>query len=175
MPEPTVAVRASKIKLLILDIDGVLTSGHVVYDSEGREIKFFDVTDGHGMKLLMRTGVEIALLSGRKSEANRVRAKDLGITELVEDTKIKLPAFEKLAAKFGIQPEEAAFMGDDLIDLPPMRAAGLALAPASARPEALAAAHWVSKRSGGRGAVRDACELILRAQGTWDEVTARYF
>ncbi len=175
MAQETVARRAARIKLLVLDIDGVLTDGRVVYDSRGGETKFFDVTDGHGLKLLQRAGVEVALISGRESEVNRRRAAELGISEVVEDAKIKLPVLEEMLRRKGLEPGEVAFMGDDLIDLPPMRAVGLALAPAGARPEAKAAAHWVSARAGGRGAVREACELILRASGKWQEVTARYF
>jgi 3-deoxy-D-manno-octulosonate 8-phosphate phosphatase (KDO 8-P phosphatase) len=175
MAAKTAAARAAAIRLLVLDIDGVLTDGRVVYDDQGGEIKYFDVTDGHGIKLLMRAGVKVALLSGRKSRANRTRARDLGIEELIEDCKVKLPAFESLLSRKGVEPHETAYMGDDLIDLPPMRAAGLALAPASARLEARRTAHWVSPRPGGRGAVRDACELILKASGKWEEVTKRYF
>ena len=175
MAQETVAQRAARIRLLVLDIDGVLTDGRVIYDSGGGETKHFDVTDGHGLKLLQRAGVEVALLSGRESVVNRRRAAELGIGEVVEDAKIKLPVLEEMLRRKGLEPEEVAYMGDDLIDLPAMRAVGLALAPASARPEAKAAAHWVSRRAGGRGAVRDACELILRASGKWQEVTARYF
>lgn len=172
---PTLAARAARIKLLVLDVDGVLTDGRVVYDADGREIKFFDIQDGHGLKLLQRTGVKVALLSGRESNVNRLRARELGIEELHEDCKIKLPVFEEILGAHGLQPEQVAFMGDDLIDLPPMRAAGLALAPANAVPEVKAAAHWVAPKPGGGGAVRMACELIMKSSGTWQEVTARYF
>lgn len=171
----TLAARAARVKLLILDVDGVLTDGRVVYDAEGREIKFFDIQDGHGLKLLQRTGVKVALLSGRESNVNRIRARELGIEELHEDCKIKLPVFEKILAAHKLTAEAVAFMGDDLIDLPPMRAAGLALAPANAVPEVKEAAHWVFPKPGGGGAVRLACELIMKSAGTWQEVTARYF
>ncbi len=172
---PTLAARAARIKLLILDVDGVMTDGRVVYDAEGREIKFFDIQDGHGLKLLQRTGVKVALLSGRQSEVNRIRARELGIEELHEDCKIKLPVFEEILNAHGLPAEQVAFMGDDLIDLPPMRAAGLALAPANAAPEVKSAAHWVAPKPGGGGAVRLVCELIMKSSGTWQEVTARYF
>ncbi len=171
----TVAQRAARVSLLVLDVDGVLTDGRVIYDSDGREIKHFDVRDGHGLKLLQRAGVRVALLSGRGSEANRVRARELGIERLLESIKVKLPALEELMAAHEVSPEQVAYMGDDLIDLPAMRAVGLALAPADAQPEARALAHWVSRHPGGRGAVRQACELILRSSGAWDEVTSRYF
>ncbi|BEQ14892.1 KdsC family phosphatase [Desulfoferula mesophila] len=175
MSEITAQERAARIKLLVLDIDGVLTDGRVVYDQDGRELKFFDIKDGHGLKLLQRAGFKIVWLSGRASKVNQVRAQELGIDELVEDCKIKLPRFERVLSEHGMQPEQAAFMGDDLIDLPPMRAAGLALAPADAWPEVRQAAHWVATLPGGRGAVRQACELLLKASGKWDEVTGRYF
>lgn len=175
MPPLTLMQRAANVRLLVLDIDGVLTDGRVLTDSHGGEIKSFDIKDGHGLKLLMRTGIQVALLSGRASLANQARAGELGITDLREGVKIKLPVFRELLAAHGLQPSQAAFMGDDLIDLPPLRAAGLALAPADAMPEVRAAAHWIARQPGGRGAVRAACQLILHAQGTWDEVIARYF
>ncbi len=175
MPGQSVTQRAARVRLLVLDVDGVLTDGRVVYDDQGREIKFFDVKDGHGLKLLQRAGVEVAWLSGRGSQANRVRAQELGVERLIEQCKVKLPALHDLMAACGVGPEQVAYMGDDLIDLPAMRAVGLALAPADAQPEARAAAHWVCTQPGGRGAVRQACELILKASGAWPEVTARYF
>jgi 3-deoxy-D-manno-octulosonate 8-phosphate phosphatase (KDO 8-P phosphatase) len=171
----TLAARAARIKLLVLDVDGVLTDGRVVYDADGREIKFFDIQDGHGLKLLQRTGVKVALLSGRESNVNRIRAGELGIEELHEDCKIKLPVFEEILASHKLPAEQVAFMGDDLIDLPPMRAAGLALAPSNAILEVKETAHWVTPKPGGGGAVRLACELIMKSSGTWEEVTARYF
>jgi len=175
MSDTSVEQRAAKIKLLILDIDGVLTDGRVIYDQDGHELKFFDIKDGHGIKLLQRAGFQIAWLSGRKSIPNQVRARELGIDELVEDCKIKLPEFQRLVSERGLKPEQAAFMGDDLIDLPPMRACGLAMAPADAWPEVRDMAHWVATLPGGRGAVRQACELLLKACGKWKEVAGRYF
>jgi 3-deoxy-D-manno-octulosonate 8-phosphate phosphatase (KDO 8-P phosphatase) len=175
MPAQSVAQRAAQIKLLVLDVDGVLTDGRVVYDDQGREIKFFDVRDGHGLKLLQRAGVEVAWLSGRGSQANRVRAQELGVERLIEQCKVKLPALQELMSACGVTPDQVAYMGDDLIDLAAMRAVGLALAPADAQPEARAAAHWVCAQPGGRGAVRQVCELILKASGAWEQVTARYF
>jgi 3-deoxy-D-manno-octulosonate 8-phosphate phosphatase (KDO 8-P phosphatase) len=171
----TLAARAARVKLLVLDVDGVLTDGRVVYDADGREIKFFDIQDGHGIKILQRTGVKLALLSGRESNVNRIRAQELGIEELHEDCKVKLPVFEKILTAHGLKAEQVAFMGDDLIDLPPMRVAGLALAPSNAVLEVKQAAHWVALKPGGAGAVRLACELIMKSAGTWQEATARYF
>ncbi len=170
----TAAVRATKVRMLVLDVDGVLTDGRVVYDDAGRELKFFDVRDGHGIKLWQRAGFQMAWLSGRGCEANRVRARELGIDPLLEQVKVKLPVLEELIARQGLTPEQVAFMGDDLIDLPPMRAVGLALAPADAIPEVRETAHWVAGLPGGRGAVRQAIEFLLKSSGAWAEVTARY-
>jgi len=167
--------RAARIKLLVLDVDGVLTDGRVVYDAAGGEIKFFDVRDGHGLKLWQRAGHGLIWLSGRGCQANRVRAQELGVDQLIEQSKVKLPVFLDVIAQRGLEPSQVAYMGDDLIDLPPMRVAGLAMAPADADPEAVRAAHWVADKPGGRGAVRQAVELILKAQGRWAEVTARYY
>lgn len=175
MTAPDAAARAARIKLLVLDVDGVLTDGRVVWDTNGAEIKFFDVKDGHGLKLLTRAGVQVAWLSGRQSEANRVRARELGVTELIEGSKVKLPVLVELLERLGVSPAEAAFMGDDLIDLPPMRHVGLALCPADAVEEVRREAHWVSDRPGGHGAVRQACELLLKSSGAWAEQTARYY
>lgn len=167
--------RAALVKLLVLDVDGVLTDGRVVYDHQGKEIKFFDVRDGHGLKLFERAGLECVWLSGRESEANKIRAAELGAAELIEDCKIKLPKLEDVVSRRGLEMSQVAYMGDDLIDLPCMRAVGLALAPADAIHEALEAAHWVAPFPGGRGAVRAAVELLLKATGNWEKVTARYF
>ncbi|MCB2189233.1 MAG: phenylphosphate carboxylase subunit delta [Deltaproteobacteria bacterium] len=175
MDQPTVAQRARAIKLLILDVDGVLTDGRVTYDDSGNELKTFDIRDGHGLKLLMRAGIEVAWLSGRGSKANQVRAAELAISELRENCHFKLPVLEEMLAARGLAPEAVAFMGDDVIDLPPMRQVGLALCPADAVVEVRQQAHWVSKKPGGKGAVREACELLMKSNGKWAEVTDRYY
>lgn len=175
MQSMTLPQKAARIKLLVLDIDGVLTDGRVVYDSDGREIKYFDVKDGHGLKMLMRTGVEIALLSGRESEVNRKRAKELGIEDITEKTYVKLPAFQEIMKRKARTPEETAYMGDDLIDLPPMRAAGLTFAPKNAVVEVRQQVDMVCDHEGGKGAVRQVCEFLMRSAGTWEEMTKRYF
>lgn len=171
----TLHQRVLGIKLLILDVDGVLTDGRVIYDSEGRETKCFDIKDGHGLKLLQRAGYEVALLSGRESKVNRIRAKELGIQNIRENCTQKLPVFEEILAERQLDYGQAAFMGDDLIDLPVMRECGLALAPADAVDEVRAVAHWISDLPGGRGAVRQACEMILKNGDAWNQVTARYY
>ncbi len=171
---PSLHQRLRRVKLLVLDIDGVLSDGRVIYDNQGREIKCFDVKDGHGLKLLMRAGIQVVLLSGRASQANLRRAAELGIDEVHQDCKVKLPVFLELVKRRGLELEEVAYMGDDLIDLPPLRRAGLSLCPADAVAEVRAVAHWIADKPGGRGAVRQACELILKAGDAWNQVTARY-
>jgi 3-deoxy-D-manno-octulosonate 8-phosphate phosphatase (KDO 8-P phosphatase) len=167
--------RAAGIKLLVLDVDGVLTDGRVVYDHQGNEIKFFDVRDGHRLKLLERAGLGCVWLSGRKSAANQVRAKELGAAELIEDCKIKLPALEELVYRRGLAMEQVAYMGDDLIDLPCLRVVGLAMAPADAIEEVREIAHWIAPFPGGRGAVGAGVELLLKSTDAWEKVTARYY
>ena len=174
MTAPDVNERAARVKLLILDVDGVLTDGRVVYGSGGIEMKFFDIKDGHGLMLLQKAGIEVALLSGRESEVNRRRAKDMHIDEVYENVKFKKPVMREILKTHGLAAEDLAYMGDDLIDLPAMRMVGLAMAPADAVPEVLAEAHWVAGLPGGRGAVRQGCELILKAKGDWEEVARRY-
>ncbi len=175
MAELTVAQRAAKIKMLVLDIDGVLTDSLVVIGPNGSEFKNFCVRDGLGIKLMEHFGISTALISGRSSESNRSRAKELAIKDLYEGILHKAPAFEKVLEDNGLKPEEAAFMGDDLIDLPAMELAGLALAPADAVLEAREAAHWVCSAKGGRGAVREACDLLLKSQGFWEDAVKVYF
>jgi 3-deoxy-D-manno-octulosonate 8-phosphate phosphatase (KDO 8-P phosphatase) len=175
MTEPaTVAARAAAIELLLLDVDGVLTDGLVIYADSGEQIKAFDVKDGTGIRWLMRAGVKVGLLTGRQSMALKHRAENLGISMVYQDVKVKLPVFESILADLDLTPEKVAYMGDDLVDLPVMTRVGLALCPADAERLVQEAAHWVVPRPGGRGAVRLACEAILRARGKWDEITARY-
>lgn len=175
MSELTVAQRAAKIKMLVLDIDGVLTDGRVVLGPDGTEYKNFYVRDGLGIKLMGRMGIATAWISGRTSEVNRIRAKELDIKDVYEGIFHKGPALEKVLQDNGLKPEEAAFMGDDLIDLPAMRMAGLAFAPADAELAAKEAAHWVCQAKGGRGAVREACDLLLKSQGLWEQALQVYF
>ncbi len=161
-------------KLLVLDVDGILTDGGIYVDDEGREFKRFSAADGHGLKMLMREGVEVALLSGRASQAVFHRAKDLGIKYVILGEKIKMPAFRSLIEKVKVTPAECAYLGDDLVDLPLMRKVGWSAAPADARPEVKAQADYVSKALGGHGAVRDVCERILVDLGLWEHALARY-
>ena len=163
-----------RIRLLVLDVDGVLTDGTFWLREDGDEWKAFHATDGLGLRLLMDTGVSVALLSGRRSAIVERRARELGIERVVQGSGDKVAAIYKLGTQMGIEPVAMAYMGDDLVDIPAMRLVGFAAAPADARPEALAAAAWVAARDGGRGAVRDLCEHLLRDMGRWDEVVARF-
>jgi 3-deoxy-D-manno-octulosonate 8-phosphate phosphatase (KDO 8-P phosphatase) len=163
-----------RIRLLVLDVDGVLTDGTFWLREDGDEWKAFHATDGLGLRLLMDAGVSVALLSGRRSAIVERRARELGIERVVQGSGDKVAAIYKLGTQMGIEPVAMAYMGDDLVDIPAMRLVGFAAAPADARPEALAAAAWVAPRGGGRGAVRDLCEHLLRDMGRWDEVAARF-
>ena len=175
MTQPTVAQRAARIKLLALDIDGVLTDGTVIWDSQEVETKVFNVRDGLGIKLLQKAGIKVAMISGRNSVVNRKRAKELAIEDVYEGILKKGPALQKVLDDHGLTADEAAFMGDDVIDLPALAMAGLAMAPANAVLEAKEAAHWISRFDGGFGAVREAVELILKAKGIWQSSIQLYF
>jgi 3-deoxy-D-manno-octulosonate 8-phosphate phosphatase (KDO 8-P phosphatase) len=166
--------RAAAIKLLLLDVDGVLTDGSVVYADDGTEIKRFHVRDGSGLKFWQRAGNRAAIVSGRKSAAVEVRAAELGISPVLQGRGDKLPAFEEVLSATGLRPEEVCAVGDDLPDLPVLRRCGLAVAVADACPELRAVAHLVTTARGGRGAVREAIEWLLKLQGRWDEVVNFY-
>ena len=157
--------RARRVRCLFLDIDGVLTDGKLYLGPDGAELKTNYVRDGYGIKRLLAAGVEVAVISGRPSEAMRRRLEFLGVKHVVLDNEDKLPAYEKIRDTLGITDADCAVMGDDAPDLPVMARAALAMAPADAHVRALKAAHWVSRYNGGAGAVREACDMILAAQG----------
>jgi 3-deoxy-D-manno-octulosonate 8-phosphate phosphatase (KDO 8-P phosphatase) len=170
-----VRARVEKVKLLVLDVDGVLTDGRLYYHDDGTESKAFHARDGHGIKLAQRAGIEVALISGRSVPCVDKRAADLGIKAVAQGPKDKVPTFERFLADRGLGPEQAAFVGDDLVDLPVMRRAGFAVAVADASEHLLEVAHYVTLTPGGRGAVREVIELILAVQGHWEMIAARYF
>jgi len=172
--EDKITEKASGIEVLILDVDGVLTDGSIYYDGAGEAIKVFNVHDGTGIKWLERAGIEVVLLTGRESAPLFARAKDLGIETVMSNAKIKLPIFTEFVKERGLDTARIAFMGDDLLDLPVLRRAGLSLAPSDAARWVRDEVDWVTGSPGGRGAVREACELILKASGKWEEITARY-
>jgi 3-deoxy-D-manno-octulosonate 8-phosphate phosphatase (KDO 8-P phosphatase) len=161
------AARASRIRLLVLDVDGVLTDGVLVYGPSGEEIKRFHVRDGLAVQAARRAGIEVAVVSGRASAAVTRRMSELGIVEVHQGIADKAAELRALLGRLGITPEETAVMGDDLPDLPVMKIAGLALAPSDAAPEAKRAAAWVSRAPGGHGAVREAVEMLLRSRKAW--------
>ncbi len=167
--------RIANIKLVIVDNDAVLTDGRIVYGDYGDELKFFDVQDGFGLTLLKRAGIKIAMVSGKKSRINKRRSKELQFDEIFQNAFDKLKVFEKLLKKYKLRPEEVCYIGDDLIDLPPMKRAGLAIAVRNAVSDIKSIAHIVTERAGGHGAVREAIDLILKSQGKWAQVTERYF
>ncbi|NVM22957.1 MAG: HAD-IIIA family hydrolase [Desulfobacterales bacterium] len=166
--------RVERVKLLILDVDGVLTDGRLIYHDDGTESKCFDVRDGHGIKLLQKAGIETALISGRNSPMVDKRAADLGITTVEQGVRDKAPVLEKFLSERELKSEQAAFVGDDLVDLPVMNRVGLAVAVAGASEHLFDTAHYVTLAPGGRGAVREVAELILAAQGVWDKVAGEY-
>jgi 3-deoxy-D-manno-octulosonate 8-phosphate phosphatase (KDO 8-P phosphatase) len=159
--------RPAQIRLLLLDVDGVLTDGGLVYGPSGEETKRFHVRDGLAMVTARASGIEVAVLSGRASAAVTRRMAELGLKEVYQGSDDKLTAFQDILGRTGVREDEVAVMGDDLTDLPLMRRAGLALAPADAVAEVRRAAHWVSRRKGGDGAVREAIEMLLRARRAW--------
>jgi 3-deoxy-D-manno-octulosonate 8-phosphate phosphatase (KDO 8-P phosphatase) len=153
------------VKLVIFDVDGVLTDGGLFLGDDGQEYKSFNSRDGHGMKMLQKSGVVIGIITGRTSEVVRIRMESLGIEHVYQGKQDKLPAYEELRDKLGLADEEVAYVGDDVVDLPIMRRVGLAIAVNDAHPFVLQHAHWQTPHDGGRGAARDVCEMVLEAQG----------
>lgn len=161
------AGKAPRIRLLVLDVDGVLTDGVLVYGASGEEIKRFHVRDGLAMQEARRAGVEVAIVSGRASAAVTRRMSELGVVEVHQGVGDKEALLRGLLARLGVSAAETAVMGDDLPDLPLMRMAGIAMAPVDAAPEVRQAADWVSRSAGGHGAVREAVEWLLRSRKAW--------
>jgi len=166
--------RAKGIKLLLLDVDGVLTNGSITYTHAGDEIKTFHCRDGFGMTMLRKTGVEIGLITARQSDAVTRRAHDLKITHVFQGTRHKLEVFNRLLKELDLTPQEVAFMGDDWLDLPVLSKVGLAATVADGMPELLPFAHFVAQHRGGQGAVRELCDLIIEAQGRRIELFTEY-
>jgi 3-deoxy-D-manno-octulosonate 8-phosphate phosphatase (KDO 8-P phosphatase) len=163
----TLAERIAGIELLVLDVDGVLTDGRIVYTDDGREVKAFHVRDGSGLNLWKRAGKRAAIVTGRSSPAVDRRAAELGVAPVVQGAADKGEALRSVLAETGFQADRACAVGDDLFDLPMLAGCGLAVAVADACPELRAAAHYVTRAAGGRGAVREVVELLLQGQGRW--------
>jgi 3-deoxy-D-manno-octulosonate 8-phosphate phosphatase (KDO 8-P phosphatase) len=166
--------RAAGVRLLLLDCDGVLTDGRITPVEGGEELKSFHTHDGHGLVMLHRAGLRSGVISGRTSRLVELRAADLGVSFVRQGALNKIEVFESLLAEAGEEPSRVAYVGDDVVDIPLMRRCGLALAVADATPDTRDAAHHVTRLPGGHGAVREVCELILKAQGRWDELMKRY-
>jgi len=157
--------KAQQIGLVIFDVDGVLTDGSLYLGDDGQEYKAFNSRDGHGIKMLQASGVEIAIITGRRSEVVRLRMESLGIQHVYQGRRDKLPAYLELRDRLGLADQQIAYVGDDLVDLPIMRRVGLAIAVNDAHPFVIQHAHWQTPHRGGCGAGRDVCELLMDAQG----------
>jgi 3-deoxy-D-manno-octulosonate 8-phosphate phosphatase (KDO 8-P phosphatase) len=166
--------RAQRIKLLLMDCDGVLTDGRIELLENGDEQKTFHVRDGQGISLVHRAGLQTGIISGRTSSAVERRAQDLKMTYVRQDARDKIKALEEIMAAAEVTLDECAYIGDDLSDIPVLLRVELAIAVADAAAETKQAAHYVTELAGGRGAVREVCDLILKAQGHWHEVTKRF-
>ena len=166
--------RAARIKLLLLDVDGVLTDGRLYFGNNGEEFKSFSTLDGQGIKALQKTGVKVGIITGRTSQLVARRAHDLGITLLVQGREDKWEALQEILREHPFQLDEIAFMGDDWPDLEVMTRVGLALTVANAHDSVASRAHWQTRERGGEGAVRAACDLIMHTQGTFESTLASY-
>jgi 3-deoxy-D-manno-octulosonate 8-phosphate phosphatase (KDO 8-P phosphatase) len=166
--------KAKDIKLLILDVDGVLTDGRIVIDDRGVETKCFDVRDGHGIKLLKRADIEVIFITGRESEVVSHRARELGIETVYQNIQDKLEVYQAILDERGLKDGNIGFVGDDLIDLPVLKRVGFSAVVADGIEELKPYADYVSRNKGGRGAVREIAELILKAQGKWTMLMERY-
>ena len=166
--------KAASIRLIVFDVDGVLTDGSLYIGDDGQEYKAFNSKDGHGMVMLQHSGVEIAIITGRTSEVVRIRMASLGIERVYQGKREKLPAYEELKRISGYSDEQIAYVGDDVVDLPVMRRVGLAIAVQDAHPLVRAHSHWQTPSAGGRGAARDVCEMLMEAKGVLQDELNRY-
>ena len=171
---PALAQRASKISILLMDVDGVLTDGRIVYADYGDELKFFDVQDGAGLVFWNRMGLKSAIISARRAKLLRRRAKDMRVDFMEQGQLLKLPAYEKMLKRFRATDEQVCAISDDLMELPILRRVGLAVAVPNAVEEVKRIAHYVTRRPGGKGAVREVVELLLKSKGLWEQVLHRY-
>jgi 3-deoxy-D-manno-octulosonate 8-phosphate phosphatase (KDO 8-P phosphatase) len=171
---PDALERAKRVRLMLFDVDGVLTDGRLWYGAGGESLKAFHAHDGHGIKMLMQTGTAVGLLSGRRSGAVSARAAELGIVHVLQGIEDKKAAFESLLAQLGLAAADAGFMGDEVVDLPVLRRCGFACAPLEAPAVVRAHAHCVTQAPAGGGAAREACEFVLRAQGRLEAALAAH-
>lgn len=166
--------RLEHIELLLMDVDGVMTDGSIIYDGNGLETKIFNVKDGHGIKLLQRCGIEVGIITGRSSKVVQIRAEELGIQLVYQGAVRKQESYEDIKRKTGLDDSRIAYIGDDVIDVPVMRRVAFSAAPPDAVPEVLSIVDYITSCAGGRGAVREVCDLILRGRGLWDSISERY-
>ena len=169
----TASERASRVKLMIFDVDGVLTDGGLMFTAQGDTMKSFNSMDGHGLKLLGEAGIRTAIITGRRSEIVAARARELRVSHLYQGVADKIDAFEELIREANVTAEQCGYMGDDWPDLGVLTRCGFAAAPANAHPEVIARAHWVSEARGGQGAAREVCDAILRAQHRYEALLAQ--
>ena len=174
MKDTVLLEKLKHIQLLLLDVDGVLTDGSIIYNDDGSETKIFNARDGFGLKLVMSAGIKVGIVTGRSSQALRHRCDNLGIDLLFDGVGDKAQMLEEIVAQTGIDTEQTAFVGDDLPDLPIMKTAGLSIAVADAHEIVRQKADWTTLAQGGQGAVREVCEALLTAKGIWEEITARF-
>ena len=173
-PSPEVVQRASRVSVLLIDVDGVLTDGRIVYADYGDELKFFDVQDGAGLVFWNRVGLKSAIVTARTSRLLKRRAKEMRVDLLAQGKLLKFPVYEQILKRFRVTPEQVCAIGDDVMELPILRRVGFAVAVANGVEEVKQVAHYVTRRSGGRGAVRETVEIILKAKGLWDHIMQRY-
>lgn len=169
IPHP-IQQKAMKIKLLIMDVDGIMTDGALTLGDDGQEYKRFHARDGLGLRYLRESGIDLGIITGRTSEVVAKRAAELKVVRLYQGKHEKLPAYQEMCSDLGIAPEETAYMGDDIIDIPVLLRCGLAISVADAHDFVRPHAHWVTNKTGGNGAVREACELIMQSQGTLQKI-----
>ncbi len=170
-----VLARAKKIKLVLFDVDGVLTDGRLYLDNRGEEYKAFNSRDGHGLKMLMRNGVDVGIITGRQSDIVAHRTRELGIKHVRQGAADKLPVYEDMVRELKLSHEQVAFVGDDVVDLPIMLRVGLAVSPQDGHFLVQRHSHWVSRNDGGRGCARDVCELLMLANGSFSAEMQRYY
>ena len=167
--------RLYKIKMVIADVDGVLTDGSITIDASGNELKTFNAKDGSGIKFLHRVGIKFAIITGRQSSAVEIRANELKIKDVYQNSKKKIEAYRKILSENGLKDENVCYIGDDLVDIPVMQKVGFSVAVADSVTEVLEIVDYVTKANGGKGAVREVVEKIIKGQGKWEEITSRYF
>jgi 3-deoxy-D-manno-octulosonate 8-phosphate phosphatase (KDO 8-P phosphatase) len=173
-PMEIILQKARKIRLLLLDVDGVLTDGRILFDEDGREIKIFHVQDGQGIRWLQKEGIEVGFLSGRSSRSVEMRAKELGISFLFQGIKDKIKIYERILKKTRLASEQVGYMGDDFIDLALLKKVGLSISVINGHPLIQKKVDYVTQAAGGYGAVREVSELIIKAQGKWDIILKQY-